>query len=94
MDSSFLTPLALLLLSTLIGVVIRQNSRQESKTDKLTESVARQDITLARLDGTLTSVVGRVDDLHTWKNLVQERESKDLRDTIDQMRRDQRASEP
>lgn len=88
MESSFIIPLALLLLSALIGVVIKQNTRQADKTDTIANAVNKQEVTLARVDATVSSVVSRVDDLHRWKNQQQERESADLRRTIDDMRRE------
>jgi hypothetical protein len=87
MEPSFVTPLALLLLSTLIGVVIRQNAQQATKTDKLGESVNDLKVTHAGVAATVATMTGRVDDLHKWKNAVQERETTDLRNIIEDMRR-------
>lgn len=93
METSFVIPLALLLLSALIGVVIKQNTRQDAKTDKINESVNDQRVTLARVDGIVGGLSTRVDELHRWKNQLQERESVELRRTIEDMRRD-RGIEP
>ena len=89
MDSSaFVTTLAFLLLSTLIGIVISQNAKQSKDTQDVKESVAGIKVEQATANATLTQVVKRVDDLHTWKNTLQEREAKDLRAQIEQMRRE------
>lgn len=86
MESSFVTPLALLLLSVLIGVVIKQNTRQDAKTDKIGEAVNKQEVTLARVDGTVGGLATRVDELHRWKNDQQKREADELRRMIETMR--------
>lgn len=88
METSFIIPLALLLLSALIGVVIKQNTRQADKTDTLNSAVNDQRVTLARVDGTVNGLVNRVDDLHAWKNRQQEREATELRSALDQIRRE------
>lgn len=88
MESSFLIPLLLLCISAGIGVLIRQASRQSEKTEQVKDSLAQQSTTLARVEVTVTSTVQRVDDLHRWKNELQERESRELRRTIESMRRE------
>ena len=86
--SAFISTLAFLLLSTLIGIVISQNKKQSEEQadakDKLNEIKVQQ----ASMNATVNTVVKRVDDLHAWKNIVQEREAVELRKTIEQMRRE------
>jgi hypothetical protein len=81
MESSFLIPLLLLCISAGIGVLIRQSTKQSEK-------LSEQSTTLARVEVTVTSTVARVDDLHRWKNQLQEREAQELRRTIESMRRE------
>ena len=88
MDSAFVTTLAFLLLSTLIGIVISQNSKQSKDTQDVKESVAGIKVEQATANATMTQVVKRVDDLHAWRNDLQKREADALRAQIEQMRRD------
>ena len=88
METSFVIPLALLLLSALIGVVIKQNARQSDKTDEVGRAVNDQRVTLARVDGVVGGLSTRVDELHRWKNDLQQREASELKRTIETMRRE------
>lgn len=88
METTFLIPLLLLLISVGIGVVIKQNAKQSSDTADVKEAVNGVKVEQATLNATVNTVVKRVDDLHSWKNTMQERESAELRRTILEMRRE------
>lgn len=88
MDAAFVTTLAFLLLSTLIGIVISQNAKHTKDGQEIKDSLSQIKVEQATANVQLTQVIRRVDDLHSWKNSVQERESKELRSTIEQMRRE------
>jgi hypothetical protein len=86
--SAFLSTLAFLLLSTLIGIVISQNKKQSEDQAEVKDAVNGIKVEQATMNATVNTVVKRVDDLHAWKNIVQEREAVELRKTIEQMRRE------
>jgi hypothetical protein len=88
METSFLIPLLLLLISAGIGLQLRQGTKQSEKTDQVKDSLADQGRTLARVDATLGSTVTRVDELHRWKSDFQERENAELRRRVEQLKRE------
>lgn len=86
MESSFLTPLLLLLISIGIGVQLRNDGKRAEKIDKLTENLAKQNTTLATIATTLASVVSRVDSLTAWKDLMQQRDNDELRAEVEELK--------
>lgn len=67
-SQTFLIPLLLLLISLMVGIVLRQNSKQSDKLDDVKDTISEQKVAVAEIDGRVRAVESSVTDLKLRRN--------------------------
>lgn len=80
----------------LVAALMRQGAKRDESTvsslGEVKRSVHGQEVTLTRVDATVSALVPRIDHLERWRGELHADEVRRLNDTIDQLRRERESA--